>query len=684
MRLFAFVTLLAALSVGPVAPAIAQTQVLNVQDADIRAFIQDVARTTGYTFVIDPRVKGTVSVASNGPLNRTELFEVFLSTLRANNFVAIPTGSGAYRIEPSESVARQPSAAGGQFATQVFRLRNIDAQAAADILKPLVGAQGQVIANPRGNTLVVADYADNVRRIRALIAQIDQDRAATRAVTLRNSSAREIAGVLTALTATAGADGKPGRGPVLIVPVESSNSLLLRGDSEAIDRLLPTIADLDQRAQTTGSIKVVFLQNANAEQLLPVLQQLLGLPVTPAEAQAGQGDAAAQPAATGAAAPAAASGGVRANIARFPGANALVINASPDTQKMLAEVIAQLDVRREQVLVEAIVVEVSDTAARELGVQFILGGGEGDDAMPFSVTNYSNTAPNILALTGAIAGENNLPEDSATLAALREAALTSLLGANGVTAGIAGQLDGGALFGVIVNAVRRDGASRLLSTPSILTLNNQEASILVGQEVPITTGEVLGSANSNPFRTIQRQDVGIQLTVKPQINAGGGITLFIRQEVSSVSGPVSDTSSELVLNKRELETTVLVDDGAIVVLGGLLDENERVSLERVPYLSDVPLFGELFKSRARSGGRTNLMVFIRPRIIRGAADAQAVSAPRYDYIRKETGLVGADGGNALDAVVRDYLRTVPPGEAPSAVPPPAAPGTSATGDGGSR
>jgi general secretion pathway protein D len=678
VRFFAFVTLLAALSVGPVAPALAQTQVLNVQDADIRAFIQDVARTTGYTFVIDPRVKGVVSVASNGPLNRTELFEVFLSTLRANNFVAIPTGSGAYRIEPSEGVARQPAAAGGQFVTQVFRLRSIDALAAADMLKPLVGAQGQVIANPRGNSLVVADYADNVRRIRALIAQIDQDRATTRAVTLRNSSAREIAGVLTALTAAPGADGKPARGAVLIVPVESSNSLLLRGDSEAIERLLPTIADLDQRAQTTGSVKVVFLQNANAEQLLPVLQQLLGLPVTPAETQAVQSGDPAQPAATTTAAPATTSG-IRANIARFPGANALVINASPETQKMLAEVIAQLDVRREQVLVEAIVVEVSDTAARELGVQFILGGGEGDSTMPFSVTNYSNTAPNILALTGAIAGENNLPEDSVTLAALRDAALTSLLGASGITAGLGGQLDGGAVFGMIVNAVRRDGASRLLSTPSIMTLNNQEASILVGQEVPITTGEVLGSANSNPFRTIQRQDVGIQLTVKPQINAGGGITLFIRQEVSSVSGPVSNTSSELVLNKREIETTVLVDDGAIVVLGGLLDENERVSLERVPYLSDVPLFGELFKSRARTGGRTNLMIFIRPRIIRGAADAEAVSGPRYNYLRKESGLIGADGDNALDALVRDYLRSDPPGGAPSAAPQVPAPAAEAGG-----
>jgi len=655
VRLFAFAALLTALSVAPLGEARAQTQVLNVQDADIRAFIQDVSRSTGYTFVIDPRVKGVVSVSSSGPLNRTELFDVFLSTLRANNFVAIPTGSGAYRIEPSDNAARQPSAAGGQFTTQVFRLRSIDAQAAADILKPLVGPQGQVIANPRGNTLVVADYADNVR-------------PSTRAITLRNSSAREVAAVISSLTALSGADGKPTRGPVSVVAVEGSNTVLLRGEPEAIDRLLPLIADLDQRARSNDDVKVIFLKHANAEQMLPVLQQLLGLPVSGAGAAAASAEGTRAPVEAAVPQPA---GSLRVGIARYPGANALVISAPPDTQRMLAEVITKLDVRREQVLVEAIVVEVSDTAARELGVQFILGGGKGD--VPFAVTNYSNTAPNILALAGAVAGEKSLPEDSATLAALREAAVSSLLGANGLVTGGVGQLDNGAIFGVIVNAVRRDTGSRLLSTPSVLTLDNEEATFLVGQEVPITTGEVMGSANSNPFRTIQRQNVGIQLEVKPQINAGGGITLSLRQEVSSVAGPVAKGSSELIFNKRELETTVLVDDGDIVVLGGLLDENERMSVDAVPGLSEVPVVGGLFKSRARTGGRTNLMIFIRPRIIHSAADAQAVTAPRYDFIRSDPALVDRTGANALDALVQDYLRTLPPVAPPPATSPAATP-----------
>ncbi|MBI1407008.1 MAG: type II secretion system protein GspD [Caulobacter sp.] len=655
------------LSSGATAPALAQTQVLNVQDADIRAFIQDVARSTGMTFIVDPRVKGTVTVASDGPLNKSELFEVFLATLRANNYVAIPTGPSTYRIEPAENAARQPTSARNGFVTEVFRLRTVDAASAAEMLKPLVGPQGVVTANPRGNTVVVADYADNVRRIRGLIGQIDQDRASVQTVTLQYSSAREIAAVLSDLTALPGADGKGARGAVSIVPVDSSNSIMLRGDPDAIQRLVPIIADLDRRAQSKADVQVIFLRHANAEEMLPVLQQLVGqTPSRPTSGAGGQ-TAEAEPAQAGAA-------GQKATIARYPGANALIINAPPETQRMLAEVIRQLDVRREQVLVEAIVVEVSDDTAQRLGVQTILGSGKG--TVPFAATNYSNTGPNILALTGAIVGQNNLPEDSALLASLRDSAISSLLGSNGALGAVTGTLSGDTLFGFIINAVREDGSSKLLSTPSILTLDNREASILVGQEVPITTGEVLGNANSNPFRTIQRQDVGIRLTVTPQINAGGGITLHLRQEVSAIAGTVTTNSPELVLNKRVIETTAVVDDGAIVVLGGLLQQDEKISLERTPILSDIPGLGELFKSRAREGKRTNLMIFLRPRIIRSAEEAQAVTGPRYELLRQDPALNRKDGSNDLDALVLDYLRanppTVPPPLPPAAAAPPPA------------
>ena len=320
-------------------------------------------------------------------------------------------------------------------------------------------------------------------------------------------------------------------------------------------------------------------------------------------------------------------------------------------------------------LVEAIVVEVSDTTAKRLGVQFALSGRNASGA-PFTATNYSNARPNLPAILGAAVGSNVLAEGS-TLQGLRDAAAASLLGANGLITGGIGQINGDTLFTFVINAVKSDTNSNLLSTPSIMTLDNQEATILVGQNVPITTGEVLGTANVNPFRTIQRQDVGIQLDVKPQINAGGTVTLFLRQEVSSVAGPVSAASAELVLNRRQVETTVNVDDGEIVVLGGLLDQNERLSVEKTPLLGDVPVLGALFRSTSRQRDRTNLMIFIRPTIVRSAADARRATAPKYEYIVGQQSAADPERQSQLEELVRKYLRAEPP-RLP-AVPPVSAP-----------
>jgi general secretion pathway protein D len=662
-------------------PAAAQEHVLNLQDADIRVFIQDVARATGRTFIIDPRVQGKVSVASQEPLSRAELFDVLMSTLRANGLVAVPTGSGAYRISPEEGAAQQPASAGVSagygFATQVFRLRNLDAASAAETLKPLVGRQGAILPSSRGNMLVVADYADNLRRIRSLLAQIDQDRAMTQTVTLRSSSAREIAGVLNDLLKAPGADPQARNGVVSIVVVESSNSLILRGDAEAVRPLLGVVADLDRRAESAGDVRVVTLQHANAEQLVPVLQQLVGQAVTPAAAEAAPatarrlgpgGPAAAQPSSP---TPATGAGVQRANIARYPGTNAIVIAADPETQRMLSEVVRQLDVRRQQVLVEAIVVEVSDDTAKRLGVQFATAGINGS-AVPFASTNYSNTGPNLLAILGAAAGEKNLPADSALLSQLRAAAAQSLLGTNGLILGGGGR-SGDVLFGFVINAVKADTTSNLLSTPSIMTLDNQPATILVGQEVPVTTGEVLGDSNSNPFRTTARQNVGIQLEVTPQVNAGGTITLALRQEVSSIAGGLTDTVGDLVLNKREIETTVNVDDGEIVVLGGLLDQGDRLGVERTPVLGDVPVLGALFRGTSRQRTKTNLMVFIRPKIVRNAAEARYVTGPKYDYIAGQQALKNPGRQNELERLVREYLQAEPPRYVPAPPPVPTPP-----------
>lgn len=619
---------------------------MDLRGADLRAFIQDVAVATGTSFIVDPSVQGTVEYTSDHAPEGEELLGVLLAILRGNGLIAVPAGPATYRVIPDDAGAQHPRSAGGAgFGTTVIPLARIDARVAAETLKPLVGRGGVVLASPQGNSLLVADYSDNLARIHQLVAQIDSDRATIDTVTLRNSSAREVAATVRGLFGVGGEGG----GQVLsILPVEGSNSVVVRGDPTVIARVVQMILELDRRAERSGNVRVIELRHASAEQLLPVLQELVG--------QSGQ-DSAGTTTATGeeGAQVIGAGTGRRPTIVRAPGRNALIINADPDVQRTLVDVIHQLDSRREQVLVEAIVVELSDDAARELGVQIAAAGRDGD--VPFMATQFRGNGPGITELAGAALVDGDDDSDLARMA--RNAAAQSLLGLSGGLAGIAGEA-GDLLFGVIINAVRSNTGSNLLSTPSILTLDNEPARILVGQEIPVTSGEVLGDSNTNPFRTIDRQDVGIQLEVTPQINAGGGITLELRQEVSSIAGPVAADFSELILNKREIETRVLVDDGAIVVLGGLLDQQDRRSTDKVPLLGDIPGLGRLFRSDASSSERTNLMVFLRPTIIRDAGDAQRMTAPRYDYMRGAQLDLHGDREAALDALVREYLRTSPP------------------------
>ena len=676
----------AAIALALSAPLHAQ-QTLNVRDADIRAFIQDAARVTGRTFIIDNRVQGKVSVVTDRPLSRSEYFEIFLSTLRANGLVAVPAPGGSYRIQPADGAAGQPSAVGraanrNQFVTEVFRLRSIDAASTLETLRPLVSKDGSVTANKAGNSVVVADYADNIARIRQVIARIDRDNAATQMVTLTNAGAREIATSLQALVGTGGGEGGAAA-PASVVPIDSANAIAIRGEPGTVARLAAMARDLDRQAASGTEIRVYWLEHADAEKLLPVLQQLVGQstsqPVTSAAPAASGG-----PSAPAAAAPAAAvssSGGGTgiatrgpAVVTRYEGANAIIVAANSDVQRMLGETIRQIDTRREQVLVEAIIVEISDAAAKKLGVQFLIGS----TSTGFAATNYSNASPNLLTLAGAY-GANQLGTTTTTVVApdgtrtttevrensdlantLQQAAVNSLQSATGAIAGLGGGIGNNGLFGAIINAVKSDTESNLLSTPSVMTLDNQKASILVGQQVPVTTGEALSQNFDNQFRTVQRQDVGIKLEVKPQINTGGAIKLFLRQEVSSVAGPVSNSSSDLIINKREIETTVTVDDGEILALGGLLDDNERRTIERIPLLSDIPGLGELFKSRSRSRTKTNLMVFIRPTILHSKEDARRLTQQRYGYVRDMQLARNPDVEPSLDELVRDYMGATPP------------------------
>lgn len=660
------------------AAPIAAQQVLNLRDADIRAFIQDAARVTGRNFIIDPRVTGKVSVVTDRALSRSEYFEMFLSTLRANSLVAVPMSGGGFRIQPAEGAAAlagrigSANGSGNNFVTDVVRLRATDATTAIDTLKPLVSPQGSITANRSANSLVIADYADNLRRMRSLIAQIDRDSTTTRMIPLKNAGAREIASALSTLTAGQGGAASG----ATVVAVDSGNALLLRGDGPSVSRMAALAEDLDSRAASASEIRVIFLQYADAAKLMPVLQQLIGQAGEVPAPTAGNG------AATAAAPAPAPHGKGEAIVTRYEGANAIIIAGPADVQRTLGGVIRQLDTRRDQVLVEAIIVEISNDAARKLGVQFLLGGKPGS-GVPIAATNYSNAAPNILTIAGAVGARElatkttvvngtttTTTENSAISDQLAEAAVSSILNAGGGFAGFADKIGHNAIFGAIINAVQTDTKSNILSTPSVLTLDNQEAKLLVGQEIPITTGQALSNNFENQFRTVQRQNVGIQLEVKPQINAGGAIKLFLRQEVSSIAGPVTSGSADLILNKREIETTVTVDDGDIIALGGLLDDNERRTIEAIPLLSRIPGIGELFKSRSRSHVKTNLMVFIRPTILRSPGDAQRLAAQRYGYIRGEQIRYGKPGEEpGIDELVTDYMGTTAPAAPPASAAP---------------
>jgi general secretion pathway protein D len=452
--------------------------------------------------------------------------------------------------------------------------------------------------------------------------------------------------------------------------------------------------ELDKRAESGAEIRVYQLEYANAETLLPTIQSLIGESPSTQISAAPAAQGAPTPSGEGtasvaASAPVSVTGSATALggrgkvvVSRYEGTNAIIIAASADTQKMLGELIRQLDSRPQQVLVEAIVVEIGNDAAKRLGVQFLIGGKDA----PFAATNYSNAVPSILTIGGAIAAEELATQTTTVNGnvttttqrsplgdSLQQAAAQSILNATGGFGGFALDIGADAIFGTIINAVQNDTESNILATPHIVTLNNQRAKFLVGQDVPITTGEALSDNFDNAFRTVQRKEVGIKLEVLPQVNQYGEVKLFVKQEVSSVAGPVSNRSSDLIFNKREFETTLTVGDGQILAIGGLLNDDERRTIEKIPLLSDIPVLGELFKSKSRTRRKTNLTVFIRPTIIRSRADGDVHTARRYDYVRGLQLERNPDLEPSIDQLFRDYMG------APIPVAPTLAPGDTLVG-----
>lgn len=591
-------------------------QTLNFRDTEIAAVIEDVSRLTGYTFIVDPEVRGRITIISQSPLTSQEVFQVFLSTLRVNGYAAVRTAPGVFQIVPIAEGARAGAPVGGAregdvFLTSVFRLTNTSARDAVRAIGPMISGNGAANAVEGGNLIVVVDFASNVEAVEEALRAMDVDRSTVEMLVLENIPAEDMVSIVERLR-TRTAQGEDDRAfAVTVAAVPASNALLMRGEPRAVGEMIALARRVDAVSASNQSFRVIYLDHAEGEQLLPILEQFAEA-LTPGEAGSGR----------------------PISIAHHAPTNAIILNADPDLLRELEQVIGRLDIRRPQVQVEAIVVEISDQAARDLGVQFLLSG-DGSNATPFGYTRYnSSSSPDLLALAGALITDGFSDDTTSTTgsANLRELALASLFGARGGTFGVGGEIgDTGALFGVVLNALEADTDSNVLSKPQVTVLDNEAASLIVGQQIPITTGESLGSNNANPFRQIERQDVGVKLEVTPQINDGDTIRLNIVQEVSSVAGPVSANFQELITNTRQISTTVLADNGEIIVLGGLIETDEQIATDAVPGLSRLPVAGRLFQNEARSTTRRNLMVFLRPVIIRGPEDMRAVTRDAYNY-----------------------------------------------------
>ena len=575
---------------------------ITMQQADIRAFINNVSIVTGKTFIVDPRVQGKVTISSEESLSPGEVFEVFKDVMRVHGYTLVRTATGEYRITLIQGAAQDApfttgSGVNGQFATIVIKLTDTDASAAARLIKPVMHSQGQLTANPGGNVLVITDFPENLRKAREIITALDTSDSRIETFQLTNLSAIDAQEALQSL----GGDNASFR----VVSIPGTNSLIIEGKAAEIEKLRPIISSMDVGSTTPrGAVSVVPLRFADGEAIVELLATLL-----PAYEIEGQ---------------------PRPTVAYEQGSNTLVISASGETQAALEQIIRRLDVRRPQVLVEAIIVEISDAAAKELGVEFAIAGLNGNN-VPLVSTNFSRSAPNILGLAGVISGAADGFDASE-----QAAAVNSLVGLDGGITGIGG-VDNDTLYTAVVNALETDEDTNILSMPFVTTLDNVPATFLVGQEIPITTGESLLSAGNdiNPFRTFDRQEVGIQLDVLPQISEGDVIRLEIKQEVSSISGALSALSGDFVTNKRSIETTVLANDREIIVLGGLLQDDEEIDLAKVPILGDIPVLGKVFQSKGKSRVKTNLMVFLRPTIIRTASDARPLTQIGLERMRLE-------------------------------------------------
>jgi general secretion pathway protein D len=577
----------------------------NFREADIRKLVEAVSEVTGKTFILDPRVTAKVTMLSRTPMSPDAFYEAFLSILQVHGFVAITTGD-VIKIIPDASARQHPSplstdgAGADDIVTQVIAVQNIGAAQLVPILRPLIPQYGHLAAHPGSNMLIISDRADNVERMVRIIRRIDHaSDEEIEVVPLEHASSAEIVRILTALTQGARPDGMPVT--TSLVADARTNSVLIGGDKSGRLRLRALIAHLDTPLEDGGSTRVRYLRYADAEELAGKLQSHFTQQTT-----AG-------------AAPAAASAD-QVSVWADLQTNAIVVNAPPKMMRSLMSIVDKLDIRRAQVLVEAIIVEVLADRVSDLGVTWAVEGSGSNS--PIAVTNFPGAGTNLINLVGASQGS-----DVVDLGVIGE----------GVTAGIGRITDSGTSFAAIVNALEGDATTNIISTPTIVTTDNEEASLNVGQEVPFLTGSFTntGAAQGsvNPFQTVQREQVGVKLTLTPQINEGDAILLKISQEISSISESAAASEGLQITNERTIETTVIVEDGGILVLGGLIEDALRENTQKVPILGSIPVIGALFRNRSVDKVKTNLMVFIRPKILRDGTQAAIATDAKYNYVR---------------------------------------------------
>jgi general secretion pathway protein D len=615
---------------GMTAPTAAEPVTLNFVNAEIDAVAKAISQMTGRNFLLDPRVKGTINIVSAGPVPRDEVYSVFLSALRLHGLAAVES-RGVTKIVPEadakqnagpviEAGSRTP---GDQVVTMVYPLQFESAAQILPVLRPLIPANNAISALAGSNTLVITDYADNAKRIRKIIEALDRpDAGSVTVLPLRHASVLDLAPVISKLLPEQPAGAAPApQQRLLIAPDVRTNSLLVRSDNPTqVARIRVLVESLDTPARSAAAVRVVYLRNADATRLAETLRSIVAGESRPvSNAPAPGSGLVPQPSI-----PAASTAGTF--IQADPATNSLIIAAPDALYNSLRVVIDQLDARRAQVHLEALIAEVGSDRAAQFGIQFqSLSSGTDTGSRAFGGTNFSTTpGTNILSIAanpgnvgpglnvGVIRGRITLP-------------------------GIGEILN----LGVLARALEGDADANILSTPNLLTMDNEEAKIVVGQNIPIITGSYAQAtaagpgAAVNPFQTIERRDVGLTLRVRPQVTEGGTVKLRVFQEVSNVQDTTNPAG--IITNRRSIESTVVVEDGEIVVLGGLMQDDVKNAVDKVPVLGDIPGVGQLFRYDSRRRVKTNLMVFLRPVVLRDPAAAGAITRDRYEYIRNEQG-----------------------------------------------